>query len=415
MDKFIPSSYQVEEIYPPASKSIAQRYILAAALQKKKIKLKNCGESDDVKNLLKAIVHLGSSVSMHPDYLEITPALQINKSPVHVGESGLALRLMIPVLSVLSDEFEITGSGTLLKRTIRSAEIFLNNAGLKTQSKNNFLPLHVKGNLSGGNFVLNAEDGSQFLSGLLMALPLCKKDSQIKVIGLKSKPYIDLTIDVLNHFNIKTENRNYETFIIPGNQQYQAVSDQFTIENDFSGAANWIVSGAIGKNKIRLKGLNENSLQGDAFILDAIKRCGAQSTWKDDVLEINASKELIPFEFDATDCPDLFPPLVVLAAAIKGTSKIKGISRLVNKESNRAVVLQQEFSKAGLKIDLQNDLMMIHATGTLESCTIESNNDHRIAMAAAISSQLTSHGLTVSGVECVSKSYPDFWKHLGIS
>ncbi len=383
-------------------------------MQKNKIRLANCGNSDDVNNMLKVIQQFGCLVTTHQNFLEITPAFQYKNSQVHVGESGLALRLLIPVLSVLTDEFQIMGEGTLMKRNIGTSEIFLNDAGLKTKSENNFLPLHVTGNLTGGNYILNAEDGSQFLSGLLMALPLCNKDSEIKVSGLKSKPYIDLTIDVLNQFNIKIENRNYETFIIPGNQKYYS-ADSFTIENDFSGAANWIVAGVIGKNKIRVKGLQKNSLQGDASILDVLRQCGAKYEWKNDTLEITGVKELKPFDFDATDCPDLFPPLVVLAAAIRGASKIKGVLRLANKESNRALVLQQEFSKAGLKIELQNDEMIVNGTGKLESCVIHSHHDHRIAMAGAIASALTSHGLTVSGAECVSKSYPDFWKHLGIN
>jgi len=415
MDKFVSPSYHVKEINTPASKSIAQRYILASELGQKKIRLFNCGDSDDVKNMLKVIQQLGCSISVNANFAELNPSLQFQKSVVDVGESGLALRLLIPVLSVLSDEFEITGAGTLMKRNIRSAEVFLNDAGIKTKSRDNFLPLHVNGILHGGKYLLDAEDGSQFLSGLLMALPLCKKNSELKVIRLKSKPYIDLTLDVLKDFGIQIENKNYETFYIGGNQKYVSSSDVYEIENDFSGAANWIVAGAIGKNQITLKGLKKNSLQGDASILKVIQSCCAQVEWKNDALEISAKHKLNPFEFDATDCPDLFPPLVALAAGIIGTSTIRGISRLANKESNRAVVLQQEFSKAGLKIELKQDSMIIYGTGKLDSCTIHSHNDHRIAMAAAIASKLTPHGLTVSGAECVSKSYPDFWKHLGIN
>jgi 3-phosphoshikimate 1-carboxyvinyltransferase len=174
-----------------------------------------------------------------------------------------------------------------------------------------------------------------------------------------------------------------------------------------------MVYGALN-SEISIHGLSRKTVQGDAAMLAALEKCSVDFKWVDSVLHINKSV-VVPFKFDANECPDLFPALVVLAAAANGKSEISGIGRLLHKESNRAIVLQSEFDKLGLKIKLENDIMHIYGCTTLKSGKINAHNDHRIAMAGAIAASLTDQGITVEGAACVAKSYPDFWNNFSVS
>ena len=280
--------------------------------------------------------------------------------------------------------------------------------GVNVSFKNSQLPFTLSGQLHGGNYTVDGSLSSQYISGLLMALPLCNTDSVLNVKNPTSTPYIDITLKVLNTFGIQIQHQNYKTYHIKGNQQYMPQQNSIQIEGDWSGAAFWVVYGLI-KGKITISNLKSNSTQADKTILEVIKLVGSDFKWDKNENLIIIKKELKPFTFDATNCPDLFPILVVLAASINGISTIKGVFRLKHKESNRGLVLQNEFKKLGLKIDIKGDVMTIFGTGQLKSACIESNNDHRIAMSAAIASLLTPNGISILQAECVNKSYPEFW------
>ena len=255
-----------------------------------------------------------------------------------------------------------------------------------------------------GNTIVDGSLSSQFLTGLLMALPLAEKDSELIVNNLKSRFYIDLTIKVLKDFGIKLINDNYEQFFIQGGQLYR--SREYDIEGDWSGAALLLVAGAIG-GEVEIENMDINSSQADRRILDVLEQFGARIAPGINTIRV-IKAEMKPFNFDATDSPDLFPPLVALASYAKGKSRIKGVSRLAGKESNRAEALVEEFAKVGINIETDGDKMIIHG-GAVTGGTINSRNDHRIAMAAAVAGIGASGSLNIQGYECISKSYPDFF------
>jgi len=398
----------------PASKSLAQRFILASALASEKTTLLNTGNSEDVLHMLDIAQKLGAVVHAIENGVEITPGVNPVSNLFNAGESGLGVRLLLPVLAAKQGKYTIKGKGSLNKRPMDAIIRFLEQNGVTVHADDGFLPITLEGKLRGGKLEIDGSKSSQYISGLLMALPFCETDSELTVTNLSSKPYVDLTMDVLNQFGIAVDHRSYQQFFVRGNQSYIPKTGSFTIEGDYSGTANWMVAGAIGNHAVTMHGLKKNSLQGDAKMLDALNDSGAKIQWNEHSITVSKS-ENNSFEFNATDCPDLFPPLVILAAAAKGTSVITGASRLIDKESNRAQVLQTEFGKLGLKIKLDNDVMQIEGTGTLLSGTIHSNNDHRIAMAGAIAALLTNDSVTIEQAEAVAKSYPEFWIHCGIN
>lgn len=396
----------VTEITAPASKSYAQRALFASCLSDQNCLLTNLGKSDDVQHIKYIIEQMGSLIEPLEEHILIKPKSKVVERTLNCGESGLGIRLTTTIASTFGGEFTINGSGSLVKRPMSDFDTFLPKLGVNFSSNNGFVPLKTSGFLQGGEISIDGSMSSQFLSGLLMALPLAQEDSKVNVLHLKSKPYIDMTLDLLNSFGIEIENKDYQTFKINGKQKYVA-PEKFQIEGDWSGAAFWIVYGAIS-NPIKIKGLNRNSAQADKAIMEVLEKSGTNFKWSNDELTIQASK-LIPFQFDATDCPDLFPILATFAAAIKGQSTIKGVSRLKFKESDRAEAIQQEFSKLGLRIEIQDDTMIINGTGKLKSGKVSSRNDHRMAMSMAIASVLSDDHIEITDAESVNKSYPEFW------
>lgn len=237
-----------------------------------------------------------------------------------------------------------------------------------------------------------------------MALPTVKKNSRIFVHNLNSKPYIDMTLKFLKDVNIKIQHDNYDRFIIPGNQKYDI--GKYQIEGDWSSASFLMVAGAIG-GSIQISGLSLDSKQADKKILEALQSSGALISFKNNSIKVE-KHNLRAFSFDATDCPDLFPPLVALACNCNGKSYIKGIERLFFKESNRAEALKRVFTTLGAKMRISTNLMEVEGQ-KLKGGTIHSFNDHRIAMAAAISAITASNEVLIQKSECVSKSYPGFF------
>lgn len=406
MEFFVSHNQPINTVAAPPSKSFAQRAILAAALCFDETQLKHIGVCDDVLHILKMAQELGARTEQKGDDVLICGRTQAANPILNAGESGLGIRLTTAICAALPGNFVLNGSGSLLKRPMTDFEQILPQLGVECTLNNGFLPITINGKARGGHLKINGGLSSQYLSGLLMALPLLEEDSIIEVVDLKSKPYIDITLAVLSDFGITIWNEDYKTFKIAGKQLYQPVGN-LTIEGDYSGASVWMVYGAIS-NGISIERLNPLSVQGDRQMLQALTEAGIRFNWLDTTLRILPG-EVKPFSFDATECPDLFPALVVLAAAAKGKSALKGAGRLEYKESNRATVLQKEFEKLGLKIELDGDYMYIHGTGSLNSGTIDANNDHRIAMAGAVAAPLTDNGITILDAQSVAKSYPNFW------
>jgi 3-phosphoshikimate 1-carboxyvinyltransferase len=394
-------------VQAPASKSMTQRAIAAAVLATGESILRHPSYCDDSLAAMSIAAGLGAKVQPEPDKLRITGSAILKETKLNCGESGLAIRMFSPIAALYPSEIIMTGSVTLKKRPMSMIAEALEQLGAECKTSEGFLPITVKGPMRGGLCTIDGSVSSQLLTGLIMALPLAEDDSEIRVHNLKSKPYIDMTIEVLQSFGIEIQNLGYETFRIKGDQKFSTAD--FNIEGDWSGGAFLLVAGAINGD-ILVKGLNENSLQSDKAILDALKSAGATPVFSDDGLKIKKAN-LNAFDFDATHSPDLFPPLVTLAAYCKGVSNIKGVTRLTFKESNRAETLKEEFGKLKVKVEINDDIMSV--TGSRpQGARVESHEDHRIAMAMAVASLQATGRIFLKDSQCIAKSYPDFYKDM---
>jgi 3-phosphoshikimate 1-carboxyvinyltransferase len=281
-------------------------------------------------------------------------------------------------------------------------------AGVSCITNEGFAPIRVKGRMKTGNIHIGGSESSQFLTGLLMALPLCHGESAITVSRLKSKPYVELTIDVMKKFGVTVlHDEELTEFRIKGVEHYKA--QDMAVEGDWSGAAFLLVAGALA-GSIKVKGLSANSRQADKAVIEALINAGAHVSADGESILITKEK-LRAFEFDAGDCPDLFPALAVLGGGCAGKSVIHGTDRLKHKESNRALALASEFSKMGIRIDLLENRMEITG-GVYQGTTVDSHNDHRIAMACAVAALGAKGEVIIENAECVAKSYPGFFEVL---
>ena len=386
------------------SKSHMQRVIVAGLLAGGKSVIFNPSFCEDSEAAMNIAVDLGAEVKVEKNRVEIFGGFKPAGNVLNCGESGLGLRMFSAVAALSGKEITLIGQGTLKSRSVAMIEKPLTDLGVRVALKQGKLPVTVCGPLTGGKTIVDGSLSSQFLTGLLMALPLAEKDSELYVNNLKSRFYIDLTIKVLKDFGIEISNNRYKHFIIPGGQVF--IPGEYEIEGDWSGAAFLLVAGAIG-GKVEIENLDVNSSQADRRILDVLEQFGARIKKSNNGIQVTKA-EMKPFYFDATDSPDLFPPLVVLASYAKGKSRIKGVSRLVGKESNRAEALVEEFTKVGIKIETDGENMIIHG-GAVSEGIINSRNDHRIAMAAAVAGVGAVGNISIQGCECINKSYPDFF------
>jgi len=393
-----------KKVTAPSSKSIMQRAVALGLLSTGKTLIHNPSFSHDSLSSMRIAGSLGATLQFSLNKLAVERNDNVADTKLNFGESGLGIRLFSPVAAIFNKEYEINGTGSLLNRPMEPIVHALNQAGAEASAENGLLPLKIKGELTGGKIEIDGSHGSQVLTGLLTALPKAKNDSEIIVKNLKSKPYIDITLDLINHFGVVVEHENYERFLIQGNQNY--ISQEIVVEGDWSGSAFLLVAGLIA-GKMTVSGLNLNSKQADKAILNGIKNAGGKITISENEITTEKS-ELQAFEFDATDCPDLFPPLATLASYCNGTSKIKGIKRLIHKESDRSVALINEFSKIGIKIHTEDDTMFIEG-GKVTGGITDSNNDHRIAMAVATAALGGEGDVIIENSDCVNKSYPNFY------
>ncbi|MGI8950205.1 MAG: 3-phosphoshikimate 1-carboxyvinyltransferase [Chitinophagaceae bacterium] len=408
------------EIIAPASKSSMQRACAAALIRKGETIIHNAGKSNDDKAALRVIRILGARI-LQPenDSLQIVSEGVNSKNPsgiraINCGESGLSIRMFTPIAALSEKKTVINGEGSLLNRPMNFFDEILPQLNVKCKTNNGKLPIEIQGALQPKNIEIDGSLSSQFLTGLLLAYSAADaKDVTIKVKDLKSKPYIDLTLKMMESFLLKVpENQNHKEFYfdnLPINQLTNQPIN-YTVESDWSGGAFLLVAGAIAGN-IVVKGLDAASTQADKRILKALLDCGCKISIQSNQIEIGAGN-LKAFFFNATDCPDLFPPLVALAAYCVGTTVIEGVHRLTHKESNRALTLQKEFSKMGVEIILQDNEMLVNGGGKIKSATVHSNHDHRIAMACAVAALKADGEIIVEEADAINKSYPDFYEHL---
>ena len=409
MTRHIHLTKKADLVIAPPSKSYAQRVLFAIALAKQSAIINNLGTNDDVLHILDIVKQLGFKVESAGDKTLIQKDSQPINSNINIGESGLGTRLSVPILSHFFDEYSVDGIGTILNRSMKWFADYLPQTGLNISLTNNHLPLKAKGTIIAGDYVVDGSESSQYISGLLMTLPLCSGNSTLTVTNPTSIPYIDITLKVMADFDVQVDHETYIQYNIPGDQLYFLDDLQYSVEGDYSGAAFWVVYGLLNGG-ISISNLNQHSVQADAAILEIVKMIGGKFTWENGILKVQPPVKLLPFNFDATHCPDLFPALVVLAAGIIGKSTIAGLNRLIHKESDRKAVILEEFSNLGLEMKIESNTLQIFGTGKLSSNSVRSHNDHRIAMSFAIASVLTDNGIEISDPNCVNKSYPNFWE-----
>ncbi len=396
----------------PPSKSFAHRAVISAFLSGEECKISNLRASEDILATLSCINALGADVGFDEKkgiaVISKGSTALPKKIRLDCRESGSTLRFFIPIALCFGENIEFTGAGRLMKRPLKPYFNIFDKMGITYSQKGE--RLQIKGKLVSGDFCIDGSVSSQFVTGLLFALPCLEGDSRIIIKGgLSSKAYIDITLDVLKKYGIKIENQDYSTFIIKGNQKYKQRS--YRVEGDFSQAAFFLVAGAIGCDVI-CAGLCENSLQGDKKIFDIIEQTGAR------IEKLSPSKfravsgsTMHGITVDADEIPDLVPILAVLFAFCKGESRIINAGRLRIKESDRLTAITSVLKKMGATIEEGEDFLVICGKQVLNGAEVSSYNDHRIAMAAAIAACRCEGDVTVLGaLKAVKKSYPDFFK-----
>lgn len=382
-------------VTPPPSKSIAHRAILAAALTNGTSTIQNVALSQDIEATLRCISALGGGWEQDGDRLRVSGVWSREWDTAGLpyldcGESGSTLRFLIPIALTLNNGGVFTGRGRLMERPQKPYFDIFDEKGVSYQQKDGVLTL--RGELESGEYRLPGNVSSQFVTGLLYALPLMEWESQIVLTSpLESRGYVDMTLEVLKDFGITVENQNYERFIVPGDQWCTARS--YTIEADWSQAAFWYAAIALGSS-IELEGLNAFSTQGDMQIVPYF-------------LKMKGRGEL---ELDVSDCPDLLPPLAVMAAFHDGATRLTNAARLRLKESDRLATVTKMLTALGGQVEEGPDWLAIPGTRFLKGGTVDGANDHRIVMAAAIAATRCTGPVTILGAEAVNKSYPTFWE-----
>lgn len=400
----------------PRSKSVMQRACAAALLAGGETRLIDPGTAEDDQAAIAVIQALGASVKKLDDesLLISSHGINLNKHvTIHCGESGLSLRMFVPIAALIPNHIVVNGRGSLLNRPQHFFEEVLPQLHVEISSNHGFLPINLKGPLVPQTITIDGSLSSQFLTGLLMAYSGADAtDVSIHVNGLVSRPYIDLTLSVMEKFGLPVPNNsNYQLFTFKKSKALvKPAARSYEVEGDWSGAAFLLVAGALAGD-ITIEGINPASFQADRQILSLAGLAEIKITAFDNSLSIQASS-VKAFEFDATDCPDLFPPLTTLAVFANGISRIKGVNRLTHKESNRGLALVKEFSKLGASVIIENDYLVIRGQDQITGGEVSSHHDHRIAMALAVAGLRAAHPVVIENAEAVGKSYPSFYSHL---
>ena len=398
MDVTITPGLLSGSITPPPSKSQAHRALIAAALAEGVSMLKNVALSQDIQATIRCLEALGASFRWEGDTLAVTglagkTAPQGELPLLDCGESGSTLRFLIPIALAVLGGGRFTGHGRLMERPQGPYFDLFREKGIFYEQEDGVLT--VRGRLEAGTFSLPGNVSSQFITGLLYALPLLPGDSEIGLTTpLESRGYVDMTLDVLEKFGVRVENRDYASFRVPGGQSFRG--RDLTVEADWSNAAFWYAA-ALLESDLDIWGLDTHSTQGDAAI--------AGYYW---TLARPADAEI-----DVSGCPDLVPPLAAMAA-LRGeglTTRLVNAARLRIKESDRLSTVTEVLNALGAYVEEHDDYLVIHGKDTLPGgVTVSGHNDHRIAMMAAIAATNCDAPVTITGAECVKKSYPNFWE-----
>ncbi len=385
----ITPSYLSGKIAIPSSKSISHRALICAALAKGKSEIKNLLDCADTRATIDILKAFGAKIYARDD-ITLVEGIEIpsETAVADCRESGSTLRFLLPVAAALGCETEFHGKGKLPERPITPYFTELTKNGIIFETRS--MPYRISGRLSSGDYALAGDISSQFISGLMYALPILQGDSRIILTSpLQSKPYVDLTIAELEKFGVNVTEIP-QGYFIKGVQEY--VPQKTEIEADMSQAAFFAVANSLGSH-IEIEGLNPDSLQGDKAILDIVKRADGKA-----------------FDVNASQIPDLVPILAVLASLSKGVSHITGCERLRIKECDRLSAIAEELNKLGASVTENKDSLTVEGVDSLKGGICDSHNDHRIAMSLAIAAVRSKAKVTIIGAECIAKSYPRFFE-----
>lgn len=400
----------------PPSKSMAHRAIICACLAEGVSRIGPLNQSQDILATLRCMEGLGASFHSAADgWMEVEGGrLREGGAPLSLdcGESGSTLRFLIPLALLTGREITFTGHGRLLERPQSVYEELFREQ--EAEFSHTADAIRLRGRLRSGRFTLRGDVSSQFITGLLFALPLLDGDSELHILPpFESRSYVELTLETLGAFGIRAGFQDEYTLRIPGGQRYQP-QPSYEVEGDYSQAAFFAVLGAVS-GQMDCLGLRKTTHQGDAVLLEHLRRFGAEVTPIDNGWRIARGNGLTAYPIDLADCPDLGPILMALAACAKGTTTFTHTARLRLKESDRGTAMAQELAKLGVAVQVGEDTITVRGERMFtppDGVVLDAHNDHRIAMSLAVFAACGQIPVTIRGAECVNKSYPQFWQDL---
>jgi 3-phosphoshikimate 1-carboxyvinyltransferase len=415
--KITPGAVEGDVAAPP-SKSYTHRALILGALAEGKTTITNYLDADDTRYTTEALRILGTSIQVSDSTVTIEGrngqfAIQPGRETIYVGNSGSTVRMVAPLASLTQSRVVFEGEPRLYQRPVSDLLVALKALGIRANSINRdgFPPIEIfGGTLYGGEVVVSGMITSQHVSGLLMVAPYAKHNVRLKISGeLLSKPYVDVTIDIMRHFGGEVGNINYEHFVVTAGEKYQG--REYKIEGDYSSAAYFFAMGAIGKTPILVTGLNPRSVQGDRRFLDILIRMGCNVSYGKEGIAVSRQKPLAGVTQDMGDYPDIVQPLAVVAAFASGKTLIKNIGHLIYKETDRINNTAIELRKIGAEVEVTENTMLITG-GKVKGAEVESHSDHRLVMSLATAALFASGDTVINGSEAASKSYPNFFRDL---
>ncbi len=399
------------EINVPGSKSYTHRMLIAAALSDGVCVLNNCLRSEDTLLTQKTLMKLGIQIDDSGDVIEVHGSkgtFQALTEPIFLGNSGTSMRLLTPIVSLGKGAYTLVGSERMHQRPIQDLLDSMNQMGIPAYSVkgNGCPPIEIKGSrIKGGTIQLNCKMSSQYLSALLLVAPFSEKTLEIQITeGPVSKPYIDMTIDVMGKFNVRAESDGYDRFMVEGGQIYK--SGRYSVEPDSSQAGYFWAAAAVTGSTVKVMGVRDSSRQGDVRFADTLGRMGCVLHKQDDGIAVTGGT-LSAIDVDMQDMPDMVPTLAVVAAFAEGTTVIKNVAHLKAKECDRIDAVISELSKLGVEA-VWTDTDLLVKGGWSHGGEIDTYKDHRIAMSFAIAG-LKIPGIYIRDESCVEKSFPEFW------
>jgi 3-phosphoshikimate 1-carboxyvinyltransferase len=404
------------EVLAPPSKSYTHRALILASLAAGESIILNPLLSDDTGYTMEACRALGAEIERRDDSLIIKGTggkISLTEEKIFAGNSGSTIRMIAPLAATAQTKVILDGDDRLRQRPMGDLLSALQSLGVHARSLNNNScpPIEIQGGEFKANQVtLSGETSSQPVSALLMIAPCTREGLSIKIAGgLRSRPYIDITLDAMRAFGVEAVNRDYKEFLIEGGQAYQA--RRYRIEGDYSSAAYFLAAGAIGGKPITVTNLKKDSVQGDRQLLNILERMGGAVDYQKDSVKVYRSGALKGINVDLGDYPDLVPTLAVVAAFAQGKTELTNIAHLRFKESDRLETTAAELNKMNIKTEVGGDKMVIYG-GKPSGAEIDAHNDHRLAMGLSIAALLAEGSSIINGAEAVSKSYPQFFSDL---